>query len=126
MKFVVAVLACAAYASAAGNPWNGTWRLEVSRSSPEAKDQAAEDYKFSIQPDGQIRWEIPSLKEVVTGKIDGRPMIIRRAKPTPGLTLSVLPDGPQVLCYEVAVNGKPQGEGRMTLVENGKAWVDIS
>jgi len=38
----------------------------------------------------------------------------------------VTAEGPEVLIYKVARNGKPQGEGRMTLVENGKAWVDIS
>ena len=53
-------------------------------------------------------------------------MEIHRTKPSPGLTLSVTAEGPEVLIYKVARNGKPQGEGRMTLVENGKAWVDIS
>ena len=129
-KFLAAAaLTCAIYSSAAlaaDNPWNGSWKLDASRSTPGVKDQAAEGYRFSIQPDGQIKWEIPSLGEVVTGKVDGQPMAIHRSKPTPGLTLSVLPDGPRVLCYKVARNGKPQGEGRMTLVENGKAWVDIS
>ncbi len=72
------------------------------------------------------QWEIPSLGEVVTGKTDGVPMEIHRTKPSPGLTLSVTAEGPEVLIYKVARNGKPEGEGRMTLVENGKAWVDIS
>ncbi len=125
---VIALLACAASFSLppADNPWNGTWKLDAARSSPEAKDQAADGYRFFIQPDSQIQWEIPSLGEVVKGKLDGQPMEIHRAKPTPGLTLSVVADGPRVLCYKVARNGKPQGEGRMTLVEKGKAWVDIS
>ena len=110
----------------AENPWNGTWVLDASRSTPGAKDQAAEGYRFTLQPDGQIKWEIPSLGEVVTGKTDGVPMEIRRTKPSPGLTLSVITEGPEVLIYKVARNGKPEGEGRMTLVENGKGWVDIS
>jgi hypothetical protein len=110
----------------AENPWNGTWVLDASRSTPGAKDQAAEGYRFTLQPDGQIKWEIPSLGEVVTGKTDGVPMEIHRTKPSPGLTLSVIAEGPEVLIYKVARNGKPEGEGRMTLVENGKAWVDIS
>ena len=113
-------------ATSADNPWNGTWLLDIGRSSPEAKDQAAEGYRFTLQPDGQIKWEIPSLGEVVTGKTDGVPMEIHRTKPSPGLTLSVVAEGPEVLLYKVARNGKPEGEGRMTLVENGKAWVDIS
>ena len=124
-----AALAVAAYSSptlGAENPWNGTWLLDANRSTPGIKDQAAEGYRFFLQPDGQIRWEIPSLGEVVTGKTDGQPMAIHRSKSTPGLTLSIVADGPRVLCYKVARNGKPQGEGRMTLVENGKAWVDIS
>jgi len=53
-------------------------------------------------------------------------MEIHRTKPTLGLTLSVKAEGPTVLLYKLARNGKPVGEGRMTLVENGKAWVDIS
>ncbi len=128
-RLSVLALACAASATsglAAENPWNGSWTLDAARSMPGAKDQGAEGYRFTIQDDGQIRWEIPSLGEVVTGRTDGQPMVIHRAKPTPGLTLSVVSDGPRVLLYKVAHNGKPQGEGRMTLVENGKAWVDIS
>lgn len=110
----------------AASPWNGTWVLDAGRSTPRIKDQAAPAYRFALQPDGQIKWEIPSLGEVVTGKTDGAPMEIHRTKPSPGLTLSVKAEGPQVLLYEVARNGKPVGQGRMTLVENGKAWVDIS
>jgi hypothetical protein len=115
-----------AAATPAENPWNGTWVLDASRSTPGIKDQAAEGYRFTLQPDGQIKWEIPSLGEVVTGKTDGVPMEVHRTKPSPGLTLSVTAEGPEVLIYKVARNGKPVGEGRMTLVENGKAWVDIS
>ena len=110
----------------AENPWNGTWVLDASRSTPGVKDQAADAYRFTLQPDGQIKWEIPSLGEVVTGTTDGVPMEIHRTKQSPGLTLSVTAEGREVLIYKVARNGKPQGEGRMTLVENGKAWVDIS
>jgi len=113
-------------ATPAENPWNGTWVLDASRSTPGIKDQAAEGYRFTLQSDGQIKWEIPSLGEVVTGKTDGVPMEIHRTKPAPGLTLSVTAEGPEVLTYKVARNGKPVGEGRMTMVENGKAWVDIS
>lgn len=120
------LLASLAPVTPAENPWNGTWVLDASRSTPGAKDQAAEGYRFTLQPDGQIKWEIPSLGEVVTGKTDGVLMEIHRAKPSPGLTLSVIAEGPEVLIYKVARNGKPEGEGRMTLVENGKAWVDIS
>lgn len=112
--------------TSAKNPWNGTWVLDASRSTPGIKNQAANAYRFTLQPDGQIKWEIPSLGEVVTGKTDGVPMEVHRTKPSPGLTLSVTAESPEVLIYKVARNGKPEGEGRMTLVENGKAWVDIS
>jgi hypothetical protein len=108
------------------SPWNGSWVLDAGRSTPGIKDQAADGYRFTLEPDGQIKWEIPTLGEVVTGHTDGQPMEIHRNKPTPGLTLAVRAEGPRVLTYKVARNGKPEGEGRMTLVENGKAWVDIS
>jgi hypothetical protein len=121
------LLACLAPAATSDeNPWNGTWFLDASRSTPGIKDQAADGYRFTLQPDGQIKWEIPSMGEVVTGKTDGVPMEVHRTKPSPGLTLSVTAEGPEVLIYRVARNAKPVGEGRMTLVENGKAWVDIS
>ena len=108
------------------NPWNGTWVLDAVRSTPGIKDQAADAYRFTLRPDGRIKWEIPSLGEVVTGKTDGVPMEIHRTEPSPGQTLSVTAEGPEVLTYRVARNGKLEGEGRMTLIENGKAWIDIS
>ncbi len=107
------------------SPWNGDWVLSQTRNTAEIKAAAAAGYRFHLQPDGRIRWEIPSLHEVVEGRVDGQPMPIHRLKPTT-LSLSVSPEGPRVLVYHVARNGKPEGEGRMTLVDQGKAWVDIS
>lgn len=106
------------------SPWNGDWVLSQTRNTAEIK-AAAEGYRFLLQPDGRIRWEIPSLHEVVSGRVDGQPMPIRRLQPT-ALTLAVSAEGPRVLVYRVARNGKPEGEGRMTLVDQGRAWVDIS
>ena len=122
----LAFLSCAPAARAADNLWNGSWRLDAARSSAGAEENAADGYVFAIQPDGRIRWEIPSLGEVVTGRTDGQPMAVHRAKERPGMTLSVEPDGPLSLRYKVAVNGQPEGEGRMTIIEGGKAWVDVS
>lgn len=107
------------------SPWNGDWVLSQTRNTAEIKAEAADGYRFHLGPDGRIRWEIPSLHEVVQGRVDGRPMAIRRLQPTP-LTLAVSAEGPRVLVYHVARNGKSQGDGRMTLVDQGKAWVDIS
>lgn len=107
------------------SPWNGDWVLSQTRNTAEIKAAAAEGYRFHLQPDGRIRWEIPSLHEVVEGRVDGQPMPIRRLKPT-ALTLAVSAEGARVLVYHVARNGKPEGEGRMTLVDQGRAWVDIS
>jgi hypothetical protein len=109
----------------AESPWNGDWVLSQTRNPQEMKDAAAAGYRFHLQPGGAIRWEIPSLHEVVDGRTDGRPMAIRRQKPTP-MTLAVTAEGPYVLRYKVARGGAPLGEGRMTLVDQGKAWVDIS
>ncbi|WP_010184609.1 hypothetical protein [Sphingomonas sp. PAMC 26605] len=107
------------------SPWNGDWVLSPTRNTAAIKEAAADGYRFHLQPDGRIRWEIPSLHEVVEGRVDGQPMSIRRLKPT-ALTLSVTAEGSRVLVYHVARNGKPEGEGRMTLVDQGRAWVDIS
>lgn len=107
------------------SPWNGDWVLSQTHNTAQIKEAAAEGYRFHLEPDGRIRWEIPSLHEVVEGRVDGQPMPIRRLKPTT-LTLAVSAEGPRVLLYQVTRNGKPEGEGRMTLVDQGKAWVDIS
>ena len=107
------------------SPWNGEWVLSQTRNTAEIKAAAADGYRFRLEPDGRIRWEIPSLHEVVEGRINGEPMPIRRSRPT-SLTLAVSAEGPRVLVYHVARAGKPEGEGRMTLVDQGTAWVDIS
>jgi hypothetical protein len=97
-----------------------------SAAAPTPPDGAAEDYAFSIRPDGQIRCEIPSLKEVVAGKTDGQPMAIHRPGAPADMTLSVTLDGLTVLRDKVTRGGKPFGEGRMTLIEDAKAWIDIT
>jgi hypothetical protein len=107
------------------SPWNGDWVLSQTRNTAEIKAAAAQGYRFLLKPDGRIRWEIPTLYEVVEGRVDGKPMTIQRLQPT-ALTLAVSAEGPRVLLYHVTRNGKPEGEGRMTLVDQGKAWVDIS
>ena len=99
--------------------------LSQTRNGPQIKAAAAAGYRFHLVPDGKIVWEIPSLHEVVQGRTDRTPMAIRRPRPTT-LTLSVTADGPQALIYQVSRGGKPVGEGRMTLVEQDKAWVAIS
>ncbi len=112
------------------NPWNGTWRLDPNRSSPGTADQAADAYRFTLGPSGPasvtIKWEIPSLGEIVIGRTDGRPMTIHRSKPTPGLTLSVRTEGTSVLRYQVFKDSKLTGGGRMMLVDQGKSWVDLT
>jgi hypothetical protein len=107
------------------SPWNGDWVLSQTRNTQQIKDAAAAGYRFHVSSDGEIRWEIPSLHEVVEGRTDGQPMTIRRPKPTAS-TLAVTAEGPWVLRYEVSRDGKPEGEGRMTLVDQGRAWVDLS
>ena len=118
----LAGLAIAPAARAAATAWNGTWTLDASRKEP---DGAADAYRFTVSPGGDLVWEIPSLGEVVRGRLDGRMMAIRRSKPTPGLTLAVVEEGPLVWRYSVAKNGKPQGEGRMELAKDGRSWTDV-
>lgn len=129
LRFAAAILAFYPMAAqATESPWTGTWKLDPARSSPEA-DGAPAAYVLAITADRKIRWEIPSIGEVVTGYVDGQPMVVHRTKPTPGLTLSVSssdPALPHELAYKVAKNGRQLGGGRMILIEGGKAWVDIS
>lgn len=118
-------LLCAALLQAQ-SPWDGYWQLDAARSSPNAREGAAADYRFHILRDGSLTWEIPSLREVVNGRTDGKPMPIRRPGAPKDLSLSVQRVNDQVLHYQVHLRGVLQGEGRMTLVEDGKAWVDIT
>jgi hypothetical protein len=111
--------------SSTESPWDGDWVLSQTRNTPEIKAAAAAGYRFHVQSDGSLRWEIPALQEIVQGSTNGQPMAIHRPHPT-ALTLSVTAEGPYVLTYEVRRAGHPEGQGRMTLVEQGRAWVDIS
>lgn len=106
--------------------WNGSWRVDLARSSPAAKDGVPAVYRFNIDDGGAITWEIPELGEVVRGRTDGRPMTIHRSQPTPGLTLAVKAISPRELTYEVANDGKVVGGGRMMLVDDASAWVDLT
>jgi len=107
---------------AATNPWNGTWKLDRSRSEP---DGAADDYRFTVGPDDTLLWEIPSLKEANFGHLDGTPMPINRPGGAAGLTISVTPEAANIWHYQVRRNGEYQGEGRMTLAADGKSWTDV-
>jgi hypothetical protein len=107
------------------SPWNGDWVLSPTRNTNSARESAAEGYRFHISADGSIRWEIPTLHEVVEGRTNGQPMEIHR-RGANGMTLAVTTEGAWILHYVVAKDGKPVGEGRMTIVEEGRAWVDIT
>jgi hypothetical protein len=107
------------------SPRNGDWVLSQTRNPAEIKDAAAPGYRFHLGPGGAIRWEIPALHEVVEGRTDGRPMIIRRLRPT-SLSLAVTAEGPYALRYQLFRNGKAEADGRMTLVDQAKAWVDLT
>ena len=113
------------------NPWNGSWKLDIKRSSPAAAEAGVPQvYRFTLGPgDGgivPIKWEIPELGEVVDGSTDGKPMVVHRTKPTPGLALGVRRAGPASLLYSVYRDGKLDGGGRMMLVDDGHAWVDLT
>lgn len=113
------------------NPWDGSWKLNVQRSSPIGSQPGIPQvYRFKLGPGSAsqvpITWEIPELGEIVTGHTDGVPMPVARRKPTPGLTLAVRKDGDWSMLYTVYENGKVSGGGRMMLVDDGTAWVDLT
>ena len=113
------------------NPWNGSWKLNVQRSSPVAAEPGTPQvYRFTLgpgsNPNVSIKWEIPELGEVVTGRTDDVPMPVLRSKPSPGLRLAVHKDGNASLLYSVFRDAKLIGGGRMMLVDNGRAWVDLT
>jgi len=113
------------------NTWNGTWKLDPARSSPAAiKVGPPGAYRLTLGPATtgvvSLKWEIPELGEVVIGSTDGKPMPIHRRKPTQGLALSVHGAGSSQLVYSVSRDGALVGGGRMMLVDNGAAWVDLT
>jgi hypothetical protein len=113
------------------NPWNGSWKLDVQRSSPVAAQQGVPQvYRLTLGPgpaaDVPIKWEIPELGEVVTGRTNDTPMRIVRSKPSPGLTLAVRATGVASLLYSIFRDGRLVGGGRMMLIDNGSAWVDLT
>lgn len=133
MKLVKPIHICAVFlgtltsvARAETSPWNGAWALDAERSTKGASEFAAPGYVFNVMPDGRIKWEIPAIGEVVIGRTDGHPMAVYRKKPAPGMTLSVQADGPLTFRYQVERNGVAEGAGLMRIVEDGKAWVDLS
>lgn len=107
---------------AADTAWTGTWVLDHNRPEP---DGAADAYRFTVSPDDTLVWEIPSLGEVVRGKLDGKPMPIHRTEPTPGLFIAVTADKPRVWTYKVSKNGADSGAGRMMLAADGNSWTDV-
>ena len=111
------------------NPWNGTWKLSPSRSSSVAAEEGVpQAYRFTMGTGTttSIRWEIPELGEIAEGRTDGKPMNVTRNLPEPGLKLGVVAEGSSVLLYKVYKDGKVVGGGRMMLVDNGAAWVDLT
>ena len=115
----------------ATNPWDGTWHLDPARSSAAAAETGVpQSYRFTFSRDAAgaelIRWEIPELGEVVAGRVDGRPIRIVRRDPAAGMTLALTALGADVLTYQVRKGNRPVGSGRMMLVDDGKAWVDLT
>ncbi len=110
----------------AQSAWDGTWRLDVVRSSFVAKEGGYEAYRFTFTSDDRTIWEVPSLGEVVRGRIGGEAMNIHRNEPTTGVALSVKRDGKWGLRYTVYRNGRVDGGGRMMLVDDATAWVDLT
>ncbi|MBE7219110.1 MAG: hypothetical protein INR64_11615 [Caulobacteraceae bacterium] len=126
LLLLAAALAAAPTPPAGVAAWNGAWTLDAARSSPAAREAAAPGYAFAFTPAGAVRWEIPALHEVITGRMDGAPMSIRSDGAPPGLTLALRRIDDATLEYTVARGGVRKGGGRMTLVDGGAAWVDVT
>lgn len=113
-------------AAPAPSMWNGTWRFAPERSSPGTSGSAAAAYRFKVEEDGSLRWEIPSRREVLNGRLDGRPMPIAYPGAPPGLTLAVTGVSAGEWTYQVAKDGQVMGGGRMVLIDGASAWVDLT
>ena len=122
---IASTLALALLAVFPSSPWDGDWKLDVARSSAAAKEGAAEGYRFHVAK-GILRWQIPSLKEDFTMRVGGTPSAVRRGGVVQKTAIAVRGAGPAAFTYTVSVAGKPVGEGRMQLIDSGKAWVDLN
>ena len=121
---IASTLALAVLAARSSSLWNGDWKLDVARSSAAAKAGAADGYRFHVA-NGTLRWQIPSLKEDFTIRIGGAPSAVRRGGVVRMTAIAVRAAGPAVFTYTISAAGKSVGEGRMQLIDSGKAWVDL-
>lgn len=103
-----------------GSGFMGTWK------STKVKTTQASMYMIATAADGTIKWDIPDYKESVTGKADGMPITITGPTVPSGATLTLRKAGPMQLDYMFKINGKTLAEGKMTIVDGGKAITDVS
>jgi len=90
-------------------------------------DQTAADfYILSFPSPAIIKWDIPSQKETVTGKMDGSDLPISGPNVPKNLTLSLKLVSPTKLTYTVRDGGKPLAYGSDTLSADGKTLTDVS
>jgi hypothetical protein len=83
-------------------------------------------YVLAFPTASTIKWEIPSYKEWVEGKLDGSDLPITGPTVPAGLTLSVKQDSVHKLSYVVKANGKPVGYGVETLSSDGHSFTAVT
>jgi hypothetical protein len=83
-------------------------------------------YVLAFPTASTIKWEIPSYKEWVEGKLDGSDLPITGPTVPAGLTLSVKLDAAHKLSYTVKANGKPVGYGVETLSADGHSFTAVT
>jgi hypothetical protein len=71
-----------------------------------------------ISSDGVMIWQVPSLHEVNSDVLNGKPFAINRPGGTPGMTLRVQQEGPRVLRH---ADGQVLGARLMILAGDGQA-----
>jgi len=76
--------------------------LSETRNTKQIKEAAADGYRFHVDGSGGIRWEILTLREVVEGRVNGKPMEIHRSGRR-GLTLSLTAAGSRIACFATAL-----------------------
>ena len=100
-----------------GSGFAGTWK------STKSESNAGVSFVLAIEGD-HIKWDWPTYKRTVDGKMDGSPLPVTGAAATPGMLFSVRKVSATRLSYNVKGEGKVLAEGTLVLSPDGRTLTD--
>jgi hypothetical protein len=100
-----------------GSGFAGTWKSTKTESS------SGESFVLAISGD-RIKWDWPTYKRMVEGKMDGSGIPLTGAAATPGMTFEVRKVTATKLTFSVKSAGKTLDEGILELSADGRTLTD--